>query len=235
MLVPSGRNMPGENAMQACLEFSYARDNHFFSVGAFGKKMDNLVYYKYAQSLFNGALSAWEENIDVGRGHAYGSEFMYEFSRKDLSARLTYTISKTTRDGFERINEGKTFHARFDRTHVFFSNITWKGFSASVTAQSGHWENGAPVEYQLHTPVDTWVAKYYSGVNNYHMPMVFRLDLGYNINLLSRRCNHDITIGVFNVTNHFNPFALYFDSKTEIWKEVAMLPIMPNFNYIVSF
>ena len=33
----------------------------------------------------------------------------------------------------------------------------------------------------------------------------------------------------------FNPFMLYFDPATESWKEIALLPIMPNFSWRVEF
>ncbi len=36
-------------------------------------------------------------------------------------------------------------------------------------------------------------------------------------------------------TNHFNPFMLYFDPASEGWKIIALLPILPNFSYRISF
>lgn len=38
-----------------------------------------------------------------------------------------------------------------------------------------------------------------------------------------------------DVTNHFNPFMLYFNSVNEEWEEIALLPILPNFSYRISF
>ncbi|MBO4657480.1 MAG: hypothetical protein J5639_06880 [Bacteroidales bacterium] len=49
------------------------------------------------------------------------------------------------------------------------------------------------------------------------------------------RAEHSVNVGVCNVTNHFNPFMLYFDAESESWKEIALLPIMPNFSYRVTF
>lgn len=40
---------------------------------------------------------------------------------------------------------------------------------------------------------------------------------------------------VCNVTNHFNPFMLYFDTRTESWKEIALLPILPNLSWRIEF
>ena len=80
-----------------------------------------------------------------------------------------------------------------------------------------------------------WIEDYYSGVNKYHMPTVFRLDLGYEIAFRTGRLEHTLNLGIFNVTNHFNPFMLYFDTRTESWKEIALMPILPNFSWRVDF
>ena len=67
------------------------------------------------------------------------------------------------------------------------------------------------------------------------MPTVLRLDIGYQFRFQSKELHHEFNVGVCNVTNHFNPFMLYFDSKTEQWTQIALLTIMPTFSYSVSF
>ena len=235
MIVPSGEMVLPETALQGNVGLTVKVENHSVSLGGFYKSMDHLVYYKYAQSLFSGALAAWEDNVDFGKGTAYGTEFLYEYLGTDFYARLAYTLSKTDRHDFPETNNGKPFHARFDRTHVLNATAQWKGISATFILQSGHWENGAPETYQLHLPGTVWTADYYSGVNNYRMPTVIRLDVGYQFTFRTGRVAHTVNVGVCNVTNHFNPFMLYFDTSTESWKEIALLPIMPNFSWRVGF
>lgn len=234
MMVPSGGVAP-ERVLQGNAGLTLKRGGHSLSAGGFYKAMDGLVYYKYAQSLFSGALATWEDNVDVGKGTSYGLEFLYEFQQKDWYARVAYTLSKTTRHGFADTNEGKPFHARFDRRHVLNATAQWRGLSATFILQSGHWENGAAATYPMHVPGGTWQADYYSGVNNYQMPTVIRLDLGYQFGFKTGALEHQVNVGVCNVTNHFNPFMLYFDTQTESWKEIALLPILPNFSWRVSF
>ena len=123
----------------------------------------------------------------------------------------------------------------FDRRHVLNAVAQWKGFSAAVSLQSGHWENGAAKTYPMHVPGAEWTADYFSGVNNYHMPTVFRLDLGYMFSFETGKVKHDVNVGLCNATHHFNPFMLYFDSVTEGWKMIALLPILPNFSWRISF
>ncbi len=234
MVVPSGHVAP-ETALQGNAGLTFRMKDHTLSAGGFYKRMDGLVYYKYAQSLFSGALADWEENVDVGKGTAYGAEFLYEFQHKDIYARVAYTLSKATRHDFAETNEGRPFHARFDRRHVLNAMAQWKGLSATFILQSGHWENGAAETYPMHVPGDIWTADYYSGVNNYHMPTVIRLDLGYQFDFRTGPVAHTVNLGVCNVTNHFNPFMLYYDTATESWKEIALLPLLPNFSWRVRF
>ena len=235
MIVPSSRDIVPENALQGNLGFSSQIGKHTVSAGGFYKEMDNLVYYKYAQSLFSGGMASWEEDVDLGKGTSYGAEFLHEYVGKDLYTRVSYTWSKTNRYGFPNVNEGGEFHARFDRRHVLNAVARWKGFSAAVSLQSGHWENGAAENYPMHVPGAEWIADYFSGVNNYHMPTVFRLDLGYMFSFETGKVKHDVNVGLCNATNHFNPFMLYFDTVTEGWKMIALLPILPNFSYRISF
>ena len=51
----------------------------------------------------------------------------------------------------------------------------------------------------------------------------------------TKHLTHDLNVGVYNLTNHFNPFMLYFNAKQEKWTAVALLPIMPNFSYRITF
>ena len=235
VIVSSGRTAPPEYALQGNLGFSLSLGRHSASLGGYYKRMGNLVYYKYAQALFTDAFAGWEHSVDIGRGNSYGGEFLYEYLGKDLYFRTAYTLSKTDREGFATVCDGGKFHARFDRRHILNVLGRWKGVSLAMTLQSGHWENGAPLTYQIHIPGLETEAEYYEGVNNFHMPTVFRLDLGYERSFRAKRAEHTVNLGVCNVTNHFNPFMLYYDAEAEGWKMLALLPIMPNFNWRVTF
>ena len=235
VMVPSGRTAPPEFALQGNLGFSLSLGRHSASLGGYYKRMGNLVYYKYAQSLFTDASAGWEQSVDVGAGNSYGGEFLYEYVGRDLYFRTAYTLSKTDREGFATICDGGKFNVRFDRRHMLNVQGRWKGFSLAMTLQSGHWENGAPISYQIHIPGLETDAEYYEGVNNFHMPTVFRLDLGYERSFHSKRAEHTVNIGVCNVTNHFNPFMLYYDAQSDGWKMLALLPVMPNFSWKVEF
>lgn len=237
MVVPTGEEIIPEFSYQGSAGFSGNFKNHDIFLGGFYKEMENLIYYKYSQALFNGILSEWQKHVELGNGRSYGLEALYEYQNKDWYARVAYTLSKTTREDFPSFYDGKPFHARFDRRHVLNAVAQWKNINASFILQSGHWENGAAETYQLPYlgfPPE-WTCTYYSDVNNYHMPMVLRLDLGYQFSFTTGKIEHDVNLGVCNVTNHFNPFMLYFDPVDEAWKAMAILPFLPNFSWRIAF
>ena len=235
LIVPTVESVLPEKSLQGGAGLSGRFGDHSLSVGGFYKLMNNLVYYKYSQELFSGGLAGWAEHVELGDGGSYGLETLYEFQHQDWYARASYTLSKTTLENFPSFYDGAPFHARFDRRHMLNATVQWRGFSATMILQSGHWENGEAVTYYTYYFDNSFTSKYYSGVNNYHMPTVFRLDLGWQKNFTTGRVEHSVNVGVCNVTNHFNPFMLYFDELTESWKEIALLPIMPNFSWRVTF
>ena len=234
MIVPTGEKVLPETSQQGSTALTGRFGAHAFSLGGFYKWMENLIYYKYSQALFSGAMTAWENDVELGNGRSYGLEALYEFQQGDWYVRASYTLSKTTREDFPSFYEGRPFHARFDRRHVLNATAQWRGFTVTVILQSGHWENGQSETYEIPFLEDSWIGDYYSGVNNYQMPTVFRMDLGWQKRFTTGRVRHTVNVGVCNVTNHFNPFMLYFDTRTESWKEIALLPILPNFSYRVE-
>ena len=235
LIVPTVGNVLPEKSMQGGAGLSGHFGSHSISVGGFYKLMNNLVYYKYSQELFSGGLAGWAQHVELGDGRSYGLETLYEYQQGDWYGRASYTLSKTTRENFPSFYDGAPFHARFDRRHMLNATLQWRGFSAAMILQSGHWENGEAVTYNAYYIDHNFTSKYYSGVNNYHMPTVFRLDLGWQKTFNIGRSENTVNVGVCNVTNHFNPFMLYFDADTESWKEIALMPILPNFSWRVTF
>ncbi|MDO5442926.1 MAG: TonB-dependent receptor plug domain-containing protein [Bacteroidia bacterium] len=236
MMVPTGDKLLPEASWQADAGLSGHYGPHDFSLGGFYKRMENLIFYKYSQVLFNGALSDWKNHIELGNGRAFGLEAFYEYSRNDWDIRASYTLSKALREDFPSLYDGGRFHARFDRTHALNATAGWKGLSATLVLQSGYWENGAGESYELSIPgISPLNAMYFTGVNNYHMPPLFRLDLGYRFSFNTRNARNEVNIGVCNLTNHFNTSLIIYDSRNESWNELALLPILPNFRYQIEF
>lgn len=235
MIVPSLEFIAPEKVDQSSLTLTFKNSHHVASAGAFYKHMQNLVYNKHAQNLFGEIADDWEVGLDTGKGRSYGAEFLYEYTNHDFYARASYTWSKTNRYGFMSINDGAPFHAKFDRTHVLNATFQWKGINLTFIYQSGNWENAAAQEYMVHTKDGLKTAQFFAGVNNYKMPDIIRLDVGYSMSFRTSRVEHDINLGICNVLNRFNPFMMYYDTYSSGWKMVAMLPILPSLSYRLSF
>ena len=161
---------------------------------------------------------------------------MYQYQGDELQVQASATVSKSTRKGFSQVNDGKPFHAPFDRRLVSNLSVQWKAFNLNFTWQDGNWVNGAGERYTVIDPQGKEVIlEYFSSINNFQMPALIRLDIGYRRQWRKDRFDHELSLGVFNVLNHFNPFTVYYDTKDETWKELALIPIMPNISYRISF
>lgn len=89
MVVPTGESVLPESMIQGSAGLTGHFGTHEFSLGGFYKRMENLIYYKYSQALFNGVLAEWERHVELGNGRSYGMEALYEFSKKDWYARVS--------------------------------------------------------------------------------------------------------------------------------------------------
>ena len=236
LIVPASAEMPAERLVQgyAGLELTFGKS--LLTVGAFIREMENLIYYKDAGDLFNGIQTAWADAVDVGKGDARGIELLYEYCGRDFYAKASATLAKATRKDFPTVNEGRPFHAPFDRRVVASATVEWRRISLTFTYQDGNWVNGRGERYEVKLPDEEPVTlEYYSSVNNHQMPAVIRLDAGYRLRWKWGKVQNDLNLGVCNLLNHFNPYTVYYDTKEEVWKEMALLPILPNFSWRVEF
>ena len=243
LMVPSCQSRPPEQARQfyAGLFTSFGR--HRFTAGAYDKCMSNLVYFLDAGMLFSPVISGWNNNIKVGSGTSQGIELLYEKEGERLNYRVSYTFSKTDRT-FEKVNEGETFPAKFDRRHVLSAtasitlldnDVTRMALTGLYTYQSGHRETVPAGEHLAYSFFGKEITlNYFSCVNNYEMPAYIRLDLGCRVEFKTK-CPQDFTFGVYNVLNRHNPFSVFYDDRSCEWCQISLIPIMPSFSYRIHF
>ena len=244
MIVPTDSKHGPEQALQCFGAVLTEFGRHRITVGAYWKKMYNLVWFVDAGQLFSPAISGWKDNIAVGTGSSRGVEFLYEKEGERLNYKFAYTWSKTDRS-FARVNEGRPFPAKFDRRHILNVQASWIlstngrrdiGVTGLYTYQSGHWETVPDGEYPALMPLGgTFTLDYFSGsVNNYEMPPYMRLDLGC---FFKFKGNHPQTlnVGVYNVLNRHNPFSITYDDRSGEWRQISLLPILPSVNYSIAF
>ena len=247
LIVPSDQALPVETAYQGYIGMTGTCKNHILTAGFYYKTMDNLVFFPNAATIFSSTISGWEENVEIGKGSSYGLESLYEYNGKKLSARISYTLSKTDRT-FEALNNGKPFPAKFDRRHIlnvhaqyYFTNNGNKkqGITSAFTFQSGHNESYKAFSYPSVTPdEEDFLIPYFSDQpNNLKMPDYIRFDIGYfrNWTSASGKIKYHLQAGVYNLLNRHNPFMLMFDDDSKQWQELSLIPIMPNMSFRVEF
>lgn len=236
VLVPSSKGVPAQQMLQGYAGMELTFGKHVLSTGAYMKELNNIVYYKQARNMFTSGISSWQDDVDMGKGDSKGIEMMYMYQGDEIWIQASATVSESNRKGFPEVNDGKPFHAPFDRRLVGNLSAQWKGISLNFTWQDGNWVNGRGEQYTVIGPKGEEVRlEHFSSVNNYQMPTLIRLDLGYQIKWQRDRMAHELNIGVFNVLNHFNPFTIYYDTMAATWKELALVPILPNVRYQIHF
>lgn len=244
MIVPPTAELKPESALQAYVGFFSDIEKHHFSVGAYYKKMYNLLWYADATKLFDSAMPGWEQNIEMGSGTSKGLECMYEKTGDLLNWRISYTLSKTDRL-FPKLNQRQSFPAKYDRTHILSANASARlltrdrfrlSLSGLFTYQSGHretvpagswWDNNiisGETEIEFHTTL-----------NNYRMPAYIRMDIGALFEFTNIRFPQTLNIGVYNVMNRHNPFSLTYNPDTKQWNQISLLPVMPSLKYSIQF
>ena len=228
------------------------------SVEGYYKYMDNLLEYKDGAS-FWGNSQGWEDKVCMGRGWAYGVEFLAQKSVGRLTGWLGYTWSHTDRK-FDRegniLNAGRTFPAKYDRRHDVSLVLTYKfnehiDASASWVFSSGNTatlpmqdidpsEEGTEQQYPYYY---NYEVPYVSSRNNYRMPNYHRMDVSVNFHKKLRRGKRTINISIYNVYNHQNPYLVYesyaYDFRTgndtRVLKQLSIFPILPSISYNWTF
>ena len=250
--VPVTKNIVPMNAHQVSLGAFYELPKLFdISLEGYYKTMDNLIEYKDGASFF-GSSDTWENKVCMGRGWAYGVEFLVQRSFGKTTGWIGYTWAhskrKFDREGME-INGGKVFPAKYDRRHDISITVQHK-FSDRFDL-SGTWVFSSGNCGTLGTQVyeglmDEW--GYIPSINalernNFRMGNYHRLDLSVNFHKQKKHGIRTWNISVYNVYNHKNPFIVYTDygwdeaTQTEKKKlmQASLFPIIPSVSYSYKF
>ena len=240
------------NAHQVSLGAFYELPRLFdISIEGYYKIMDNLLEYKDGASFF-GSSETWENKVCLGKGWAYGVEFLVQRSFGKTTGWVGYTWAhakrKFDREGME-INGGKEFPAKYDRRHDLSITVQHK-FSERFDL-SGTWVFSSGNCGTLGTQVyegmmDEW--GYISTIhalerNNFRLGIYHRLDLSVNFHRKGRFGTSTWNISVYNTYNHNNPFIVYTDykwdseanSERKVLMQASIFPIIPSLSYSFKF
>ena len=234
-----------------------------FSVEGYYKSMDNLIEYKDGAS-FMGSSTGWEDKVSMGRGWAYGLEFLAQKSIGKTTGWLGYTWSKSERlfdRPGEELNNGEVFPAKYDRrhdislvvSHKFNEKIdvagTWvysTGNSGSLALQNYSAATVPGDDYSYYYNYQGSIP-YISKRNNYRLPDYMRVDLGVNFHKQKKHGVRTWNVSVYNVTNQKNPFLVMpsnserYDERTNTYiydkklTKLTIFTILPSISYSFKF
>lgn len=246
--VPSTSNIPPESSNQIALGYARSLAKGFeLSLEAYYKDMQNLIEYEEGANFFE--LSGnWDDKVEVGRGTAYGAEFLLRKKYGKLNGWVGYTLSWTNRQ-FANLNFGEVFPYRYDRRHdlalvmsyAFTENIdaglTWVyGTGNAISLASSRYGSLSSNPFVL--PLGTQDIEFYRSRNSFRMAAYHRLDLGVNFRKEKRWGERTWSIGAYNAYNRRNPFFLFFDRNEvgdPVVKQVSLFPIIPSVSYAFKF
>ncbi|MBR4505979.1 MAG: TonB-dependent receptor [Bacteroidales bacterium] len=220
-----------------------------FSVEGYYKSMDNLMEYKPGSSFF-GTSANWEDKVCMGRGWAYGVEFLAQKSVGKITGWLGYTWSRTWRQ-FDELNGGERFPAKYDRIHDvsltlqyrpndrFDCGLTWVYSTGNTATLAFHrMETNAEVySYYAVNSVD-----FVEQRNNYRLPAYHRMDVSFNFHRKFTHGSRTINISVYNAYNRQNPFVIYpstqylnVGSYKTVLMQRSLFPLLPSIAYTYKF
>jgi len=240
------------NAHQWSLGAFYELPRLFdISLEGYYKTMDNLLEYKDGATFF-GSSETWEQKVCLGRGWAYGVEFLVQRSFGKTTGWIGYTWAHANRqfdrEGME-INGGKVFPAKYDRRHDLSITVQHKfnekiDISGTWVFSSGNCGTLGTQIYDGMPDADGYVPSINAlERNNYRLGNYHRLDLSVNFHKQKKHGVRTWNISVYNVYNHNNPFIVYTDydydfasGKTKkVLMQASLFPIIPSASYSFKF
>lgn len=248
--VPVTANIAPMQSHQIAAGGNYTLSGLFdISLEAYYKWMHNLLEYREGATFMTNS-TGWEEKVCMGDGWAYGAELLLQRTIGELNGWIGYTWSKTMRQ-FDRegqtLNNGNPFPAKYDRRHDLSIMLSYKPndrWDAGVTwvYSTGNVMSLAMQEY--YDP-ETGAIGYVESRNNFRLPAYHRMDVGVNFHKQLKRGHRTISISVYNVYNHKNPFLVYESSNYRYQYgntrygsalvQMSLFPFMPSFSYDYKF
>ncbi len=256
----STAQLPPQEAWQTSLGVvKRFRENRYeLSSEIYYTQSAGLIDYQEGASLLSGS-PYWQDKIETaGEGNSYGLEMMLLKKEGATTGWAGATVSHTTRE-FENINSGKPYPYTYDRLvdigisihHQFNQRISLSGtwvfntgnaFTLPVGYHAAISNPGSWSDHPFQSDNETLV-EIYEGKNTFRAKPYHRMDIGVDFTKNKPRGTRIISISIYNVYNHLNPFYYYsstlytLDGKPyqKVIKQVSYFPIIPSISYQFNF
>lgn len=204
--VASTDGIPAQSSNEFALGSNQTISKSFTSsIGGFYRSMKHLLEYPYGVTQFN-EISTLKNDLLEGNGKAYGMEFMLKKSSGKFKGWISYTLSWSDRN-FEKLNNGNTYYAKYDRRHnlafvgTYDLNSKWNFGVTQVFSSGNRFTMPTSWYFINNNPV-----KEYSEYNNAQMPNYVRTDLSVNYFFVkTARKESALNFSIYNAFNVENP------------------------------
>ena len=204
--VASSDGIPAQSSNEFSIGSNQTISKRFSSsFGAFYRSMNHLLEYPYGVTQFN-EISTLKKDLLEGNGKAYGFEFMLKKNSGKLKGWLSYTLSWSDRN-FEKLNNGNTYCAKYDRRHnlalvgTYDLNSKWNFGITQIFSSGNRFTMPTSWYFINNNPV-----KEYSEYNNAQMPNYIRTDLSANYFFIkTAKKESALNFSIYNTFNIENP------------------------------
>ena len=224
------------------------------SVEVYYKDLENLVEYIPGTQPEDNVGNNVDNNLTFGDGESYGVELFLKKTRGDLNGWIGYTLSRTTRT-FLGIDEGRTFPAKFDRTHDLSVVLSYKlsnrwTFGTSFVYGTG---NAITLPQSIYF-VENNVLFDYGDRNSFRMAPFHRWDVSATLtprkNELRKQkksgkrvIESNWNFSIYNLYSRQNPYFIYFNPEGNFSEgtaslkayQVSLFPILPSVTWNFKF
>ncbi len=212
-------------------------------VGAYFKKMYNLVTWAEGVSFVRPQLEDWEAELVRGNGEAWGIEWQWQRRTKRCEVMLAGTFSRSWRLYPEK-NLGRRFPHLFDRPIALNAQVSWRVSERFQVAAFWTLASGIPqtlLERRFSVPVDFsyhWkpgrsfspglhYAYEYGPINGFRLPPHHRLDLSARWYKKKKHYERWWVAGVYNAFVRANVMYVHYDAEVGKYSGLGAFPIMP--------
>ena len=206
--VTASKDIPSQSGNEFSIGYFRSFLNGAFDISTeiYYRKMNHVT--EYSQNFISTQGNSYLENIFTGNGLAYGLELIIKKNYGKFTGWVSYTLGRSERN-FDKINNGNTFPAKFDRRHdlslvsSYVFNEKWDASIVYVYATGSAYTLPSSWYFINNTPV-----KEYGDYNGARMPDYNRTDI--SVNYWYKKDN-GINFSIYNAFIVNNPIYIFMN------------------------